>query len=239
MNEAIVHFSGGTDSTLSAAMLLESGYKVHLLTYDRKGFIGVWDYTQDNYQSLCAVYGEERIKRKIVDIDYLHRLVCYKNYFQLVARYKTAVTALTFSKLAMHFYSALYAVENKISVVADGAVPYMKMYPDQNEIISMKRLYSFYGHLGIEYQNPVFNFGEEAEGLLFEKGISSSRKVRGTEKDRQVFYVEQVLLALFLKYYLSVHGFAKYEQVMSDLYEDRLSMILSEVESGNVWKAVR
>jgi hypothetical protein len=231
--EALVHFSGGADSTLCAAFLAEKHERIHLLTYDRVSFMGS-NQTEPRFERLCRVYGRSRFVRKVVSIESLHRRICFDRYLSIAARFGLAVTALTFSKLAMHWYSCLYAIENGIHVVADGAVPYMDLYPDQNEDICLRQLRAFYGEFGVEYQNPVFSIAEQVEQMLYDKGITDQPIVRGTASDKQVTYAEQIVLALFLKYYLTTHGREKYIKVMSRLFADRLQLMKTSIRSRDV-----
>lgn len=216
-------------------MLAETCETVHLMTYDRLSFIGARDYTLDNYRRLCRIYGENRFRRHVVNIERLHKSVCYADYFKMAKRFRLSVVALTFSKLAMHWFSLSYALQNGIQIVADGAVPYMHLYPDQNREICLKPLGELYRRHGIEYRNPVYEISGEVEQRLYDRGLSDAPLTRGTEKDRQVFYAEQVILAMFIKYYTSTHGPEAYVGSLKELYADRLKMIESRLrEAGHV-----
>jgi len=223
--EAIVHFSGGSDSTYCAAAAAEKFSRVHLLTYDRISFIGARDYTLKNYQNLCRIYGAGRFERQIINVEKKHRQVCYHQYLGTAVRFKLGVTSLVFSKLAMHWASAEYARKNGIATVWDGSAPYMAMYPDQNPVIAHVGLTKFYADFGIKYETPIYGLEREVEEVLYDKGITPSPQVRGTENDFQVYYLEQVLLALFFKYYTTAHGHDSYEKMMKELYADRLNFI--------------
>jgi hypothetical protein len=229
-NEAIIHYSGGSDSTLCAALAAEEFDRVHLLTYDRLSFIGAKDYTAQNYQRLCKIYGEKKFVRRVIPIDFLHKKICYGDYFQMAREYRLAVTALAFSKLAMHWCSALYALKHSVKCVADGAVPYMDMYPDQNEAIALGKLKTFFSNFEIQYRNPVYSIHDTVETVLYDKGIMEVPEIRGTDQDKQVYYLEQVILALFIKYYMTTHGKKGYEEKMGSLYENRLAMMTKSIK---------
>lgn len=227
--ETVILFSGGSDSTLAAALELEKGRQVHLLTFNRSTFIGVHDYTQDNYRNLVRVYGENKIKREIISIDSLHRIVNYARYFQMFRKFGLATTCLCFSKIAMHWAACRYARENKISRVVDGSVPYMNLYPDQNKEIGYYNYQKFYQKFGIEYDTPVYEIADKVEQMLYDRGITRQPTVRQTEDDRQVYYLEQVLLALFVKFYQTCYNLETYEQVVGELYEERLEMVSGDL----------
>lgn len=227
---ALVHFSGGSDSTLAAAFCAERFEKVHLITYDRFSFLGARNYTLPNFQRLCRIYGEKKFARVIYPVGRWHKEICYDRYFYFARKYKLAVTSLAFCKLSMHWYSAVYCIGNGIKTVADGVVPYMDIYPDQNAAISLGRLREFYQRLGISYENPVYAIAGKVEQLLYDKGIIDTPVVRGTEEDKQVFYAEQVVFALFVKYYTGKHGKDAYEKVLSALFGEKIDFMKRTIE---------
>jgi len=227
---ALVHFSGGCDSTLTAAFYAERFAKVYLVTYDRFSFVGAKNYTKINFEKLCGIYGEDKFVRIIHPIGKLHKKICYNNYLYFVRKYKLAITGLSFSKLSMHWQSAILCLENDIKFVADGAVPYMDLYLDQNKKISIQRLVEFYKTFGITYENPVYNISENVEQMLYDKGITDTPNIRGTKDDKQIFYVEQVVFALFVKYYIQRHGRERYESIMSSLYNEKIQYMEQEIK---------
>lgn len=222
---ALVHFSGGSDSTLTAALCAERFKKVRLVTYDRFSFIGARDYTLLNFERLCRIYGREKFERIVCPIDRWHKRICYDRYVYFAGKYKLAVTSLAFCKLPMHWYSAVYCIENGIQTVADGVVPYMDLYPDQNAKISLDKLRDFYRGFNIWYENPVYKIADKVEQLLYDKGITETPHIRGSEKDKQVFYAEQVVFALFVKYYTQRHGKDIYETVLSNLFGEKIGFM--------------
>lgn len=226
---AVVHFSGGSDSTFAAATMAERCRRVHLITYDRMTFIGVRDYTEKNYRRLVRVYGEDKFVRKIIRVDDLHRRICYADYFTHLRRHGIAVASLSFSKLAMFWASARYALDNGIRYVADGSVPYMALYPDQNPRVR-ERLRDFFSEFGLVYETPAFDRAADVEDLLYAKGITTAARVRGTDQDLQIFYLEQVLLALYLKFHLTAFGRDDYQAAIERLYDDKLRWIASQVK---------
>lgn len=226
----LVHFSGGCDSTLVAAFCAEKYQKVYLVTYDRFSFIGAKDYTRVNYERLCRIYGKDKFIRIIHPVGKLHKKICYDNYLYFAWKYKLAITGLSFSKLSMHWQSSMLCLRHNITVVADGAVPYMGLYLDQNREISIKRLASFYKTFGITYENPVYTISENVEQVLYDKGITDVPRIRGTEDDKQIFYAEQVVFALFIKYYIRKHGRETYEAVMRSLYDEKMRYMEQKVK---------
>lgn len=227
-HKALVLFSGGSDSTLAAALYAEQGYEVHLVTLDRFSYVRVKNYTEHNYIKLVSIYGEKCFVRAVLNIEKWHKLLNYENYLHYARKYGLAVVALNFSKLSLHWRALAYAIENEIEVIADGAVPYMRLYLDQNQKISLGGFQELYQQFGIRHESPVWDLAEDVEQLLYDRGINKRPQVRGTDDDRQVFYAEQFVFALFAKYYCAKYGEAAYEKKMAELYSDKFEFIKKE-----------
>lgn len=225
MQKTAVLFSGGSDSTLAAALEAENENFVHLLTFKRTGFIGTTNYTQKNFNNLRRIYGNRILTHEVIAIDHMHKTVCYAEYFKLLWQFGLAATSLCFSKIAMHWATAVYCQKNQINRVVDGSTSYMHMYPDQNQVIAHDNLKLFYQKLGITYETPVFNL-TAVEQKLYDRGITTQPQVRGTKDDLQVYYLEQVLLALFFKFYLTHRTMKQYEETLEKIYKNRLNLIL-------------
>lgn len=214
-DNAVLLYSGGTDSTLSAVLLLEKVNTVHLLTFSRKGIFSAQN-AELNAKKLMNKY-PGRFVHKIIDVDKLFAFISYENYFRNLFRYGFFnLTTCGLCKLAMHLRAAIYCIDNQIDEIADGANNGMYMFPDQQRGY-LDLLKEYYSKIGINYENPVFDFDapsdidfvdrfrlEEIPGLkdydqstkesrkkttgykLYELGIMPSENVKGTEMDRRM-----------------------------------------------------
>lgn len=230
-NESVlVHFSGGSDSTLTAALCVEQFNKVYLITYNRASFIGIKD-AKENFNKLCEVYGEDKFHRiENYPIGEWYKKLIYRDYFKTAIKYGTAVTCPCGPcKLSFHWHSIIYCINHGIKTVADGTVPYMDLYPDQNRKIIGENLQDFYEEFGINYLNPVYGIAEEVEQRLYDKGIFDAPLVRGSKKDKQVYCAEQVLFAFFVKYFHRKHGKEKYEKTLRYLYKEKMEYMKETV----------
>lgn len=223
--DAAILFSGGSDSTLAAAFFAERFGRVHLITLDRFSFIGARKYTLPNYERLSRTYGRQKFERAVLPVGRLHKAISYHDYLGTLRRHGRATAGLFFSKIAMHARVAAYCLEHGIKTTGDGMVPYMGLYPDQNRVIAIDAVRNFYAAFGIQYENPVWAVAEDVEQLLYDKGITNQPRVRGGEDDKQVFYAEQVLFALFAKYMTTKYGKDGYEQRLKPVFEDRLTWV--------------
>ncbi|QDK40068.1 hypothetical protein DOM21_01060 [Bacteriovorax stolpii] len=175
-------FSGGTDSTLTAAMLQENFEKVHLVTYDRFGFHAT-DNTAVQTKALKEKYGEERFVHTFLNVDKLFQHVSYENYFENIKKHGLFnLSTCGLCKLSMHVRTIKYCIDNEVYFVADGANQAMTMEPAQMKpvIDEMKRMYA---HFGITYFNPVFEMDGPEDKDFINK---SNAKLLARESDYSV-----------------------------------------------------
>jgi hypothetical protein len=229
MKKALVLYSGGSDSTWLTYKLAQEYQTIHLLTLDRKTFFKAKVYTQERAGNLIKYFGASRIQHHILPIDDLHNKVCFENYWQNLTRYGSLMASLTFSKLSMHWAALKYAKEHGITDIFDGGTNYMNMYPDQNINIGFNNYQKFYQHFGMSYAQPLYEKNLDVEENLYQVGLNPHKKIRGTADDKQVYYLEQALLAHFLNYYLTRHGWTQYEEKMEQLYATKIEYIKRQI----------
>ena len=156
-NETVIMFSGGTDSTLAAALEAKKFDRVHLLTYDRFGLFSVGN-SQLNVQKLKDKFGQDKFISHIVKIDKLTEYVFYERYLHNLWRHGFFLLSICgLCKLAMHIRTLIFCIDNDIGNVSDGANQGMYLFPEQTETI-IEELKKLYDKFGITYNNPVFNY---------------------------------------------------------------------------------
>lgn len=161
-------FSGGTDSTLTSAMLEKSFKKIHLITYNRFGFHAT-DNTAVQAQMLKDKFGEERFVHDILNVDKLFKHISYERYLKNLKEFGFFnLSTCGLCKLSMHVRTIIYCKENDIKFVADGANQAMSMFPAQmgGVIDELKKMYE---HFGLVYFNPVFEMDGPADKGFIEK----------------------------------------------------------------------
>lgn len=175
-------FSGGTDSTLTAAMLQENFETVHLITYDRFGFHST-DNTAVQTEALKEKFGKDRFIHTFLNVDKLFEHISYENYFSNIKKHGLFnLSTCGLCKLSMHVRTIKYCIDNEVYFVADGANQAMTMEPAQMKpvIDEMKRMYA---HFGITYFNPVFDMdGPEDKEFI----NTSNAKLLARESDYSV-----------------------------------------------------
>lgn len=156
-NEAVLLYSGGTDSTLAACLLAEKFDKVRLITFKRFGLFAAGN-SGTNVGKLKARYGNERFSHEILPVDAIFHKVSYDRYFTNLFKYGFfLLSTCGLCKLAMHVRVLIYCLEHGVCHVSDGANKGMNLFPDQQPgFIGMIR--GMYAKFGIDYSNPVFEF---------------------------------------------------------------------------------
>jgi hypothetical protein len=228
-SSALLLYSGGSDSTWLAYKLAQEYRQVYLLTLDRRTFFKAKTYTQERAGNLIKYFGSSRVEHHVISIDDLHSEICFDKYFENLKRYGSLMASLSFSKLSMHWAALRFARLFNIQHVFDGGTNYMNMYPDQNKNIGHKNYLKLYQEFGIQYEQPLYEDNLNVEENLYLVGLNSTKKVRGTADDKQVYYLEQALLAHFLNFYLTRHSWDQYEEQMEMLYADKVEYIKRQI----------
>lgn len=157
LNETATLFSGGTDSTLTAALMAEKYDKIHLITYDRFAFSSVTN-PKINVKKLQDKYGKDKFEFHIIKVEKLTRFVFYERYLHNIRKHGFfLLTICGLCKLAMHMRTVIFCLENKIPNVCDGANQGMHLFPAQMANV-IKEYGDMYTRFGITYTNPVFKY---------------------------------------------------------------------------------
>lgn len=186
LNETALLYSGGTDSTLAAAIAAEQFDKIHLITYKRFGLFSVTNPLA-NVKKLQRRLGRDKFTHTIMPIDKLFKSVSYENFMINLAKYGFfLLSTCGICKLSMHVRTLIYCLQNNISSVSDGANQGMLFFPDQmNSVIEETK--KMYAKFGINYFNPVFKF-EGPQDIEFADRLHFERIPLLKEEKDQAYY---------------------------------------------------
>lgn len=181
--EAVILYSGGTDSTCAASLIAQQFDRIHLLTYKRLGLFSV-DNVKINVERLKRKFGEEKFIHSLFLIDTIFKEVSYNRYWHYFRKYGFfLLSTCGLCKLAMHVRTILYCRDNNIKFVFDGAHKGMEYSSDQmREVMDeFKKMYVCYG---IEYNSPVYEFDSpDGIGWIDKLGLEVKTIFNDAERD--------------------------------------------------------
>lgn len=154
--QAVLLFSGGTDSTAAAILLSRDFDHLHLLTYTHSGSFAP-EKSGINVAKLQKRFSN-RFSHLILNTDRLFKKLTYLDYARMVKRFGVlTLSTCGMCKLAMHVRTLLYCLDHGVKTVADGSNRNMSFFPAQMpEVCALIR--GLYKTFGIEYTTPVFDF---------------------------------------------------------------------------------
>lgn len=244
-DEVSILFSGGSDSTLTAALMCEQFDKVYLLTFFHSGIPNI-ERTKINANRLALKYGKDRINQILIDIEEVFKKIYYMNYFEDLKKYKTFMVSCSCDacQLAMHTMTIIYNIKNKIRFTCDG-------YKAEKEHIysfmskdGIKEIRKFYSNFGLEYQNPVYNI-IRTDWVLYEMGITTNKNVKfpneGLNFSTQHHCHNGILVNAFLMgYYNPMYGNETAREISINYWREKVELskqiICETVESIDVIK---
>lgn len=223
-NGAAILFSGGADSTLAACRLAEVFPVVHLITYQRKGFIE--KISTPRVDRMRAVYPRTTFLQHRINYERIYEDVEGYQRFRNMWHYGQ-LTGVPCGpcKVAMHWRNLVFCKEHDVGWAADGAAAGNEWFAEQNPRILVDNLRELYGEFGVSLLHPVFYEGLSTEHGLYELGIVDTPKVKRTREDKQVVCSQQIMLAMYMRKYLETHTFEEYEEMSRRYLEGKLDHV--------------
>jgi hypothetical protein len=175
---AAVLFSGGTDSTLAAAQMLEECDRVTLLTFD-PGYLYFLGRTRVHAEKLAGKFGSDRVEHLIIDIrDYINEILGSDVKGDL-GEYGFNMTSLVClgCRLSMHACAIVWCIQNQVPYLVDGSIRAQSTIPEQMESV-IRRNRRFYSEkYGIHHFSPIYE-ESGSDRRLEELGIADKRRLK-------------------------------------------------------------
>lgn len=147
-------FSGGLDSTLAAAQLLEAGApRVHLLTFCN-GFCVKVENSRVHVDELQSMYGADRVLHQITYVtDIFEEL--RRPLMNLIREYESTLVFDLCCRLSFETAALIYCVNNGVERVACGTnMDQGRLFLERPEYLEV--VTDYFAEYGIEYFTPVY-----------------------------------------------------------------------------------
>ena len=175
---AAVLFSGGTDSTLAAAQMLEECDRVTLLTFD-PGYLYFLGRTRVHADKLVAKFGADRVEHLIIDIrDFIGQILGSDVKGDL-GEYGLNMTSLVClgCRLSMHAYAIVWCIQNQVPYLVDGSIRAQSTIPEQMESVIRRNRRFYSEEYGIHHFSPIYE-ESDSDRRLEELGIADKRRLK-------------------------------------------------------------
>ncbi len=175
---AAVLFSGGSDSTLAAALMLDEGRDVTLLTFD-PGFVLFIDNSRKNAQRLQEIYPDRRIEHEIIDNKAAtHRLLWSRMGQDLRDfGFNNNVLICLGCRMAMHARAVSHMLEHGIPYLVDGSIADQSTVPEQLPSVLERHREFYRREFGIHHRSPIYE-ESRSDNRLAEKGMEGQRNLK-------------------------------------------------------------
>ncbi len=177
-DHAAVLFSGGSDSTLAAAQMLDEFDRVTLLTF-QPGFLLFIENTRVHARKLEQVFGSKRVRHEIISIKDTISDVLGANVMADLNEYGFNMASLVClgCRLSMHAVAIAWCLENKVPYLADGSIRAQSTIPEQMETVIRRNRRFYSEEYGIRHFSPIYE-ESESDRRLEELGIADKNKLK-------------------------------------------------------------
>jgi len=165
-------FSGGLDTTLAAARLLESGdvERLHLLTFCNGFCVGV-GHSGFHVGELRRIHGADRVLHEIIYVTEIFEEL-RSPVLDLVRKWGSTLAVDLCCRLSFETAAIIYCINNGIADLCDGTnIDQGRLFLEKPEYLRVSREY--FAEHGIHYFSPVY--GREGG----RKGRMDALKQRG------------------------------------------------------------
>lgn len=176
--EVLVLYSGGSDSTLAAALACIRFKKVHLLTC-RTSMMYNLQKAKANVTPLQQKFGKDKLIHKFLDSDEMFKTIYYNAYRSDMRKFGAYLSACVCAacSLSWHVTAIIHCLKNNIDLVWDGERDEdPPIWAEQMKPI-LERVKKLYKNYGVMYENPVYEV-DRTDNKLFELGVTKERNVK-------------------------------------------------------------
>ena len=232
-----VLFSGGSDSTLTAALLAKDFKNIHLLTFKFSGIV-LPEKSSVNAMRLKNFFKNTNFLHKIIDVDKYFKNFYYEKFFTYFKKYGLYVENICVAcKMAMITGAIEYAFQNQIFTIASGANKRSRfVFADQMEpnITLLRKILKNYG---FEYLTPVYEI-ERSDWELYKMGITPVKDIKYPSpiayKNQPGCYYGKMHSIYVHGYFFPIYGRKKFLQVACKHFKDKIEILKTFLEKFKI-----
>lgn len=153
--ELVMMFTGGVDTTLAAARLMDAGEvdRLHLLTFCN-GICVCVDHSKVHAVELAKKYGEDKIIHKIIYVTEMFAKI-RDPLKDLIHQYNSTLVFDLCCRLSMETAAIMYALDHGIAEICDGTnIDQGELFLERPEYMRVSKEY--FASFGIRYFSPVY-----------------------------------------------------------------------------------
>ena len=175
---AAVLFSGGSDSTLAAAQILDECDRITLLTFD-PGYLLFLENTRVHAKKLKEVFGADRVEHQIIDIRHFIKDILGGDIPGDVSEYGFNLSSLVClgCRLSMHAFAIVWCIRNEVPYLVDGSIRAQSTIPEQMESVIRRNRRFYSENYGIHHFSPIYE-EDESDRRLEELGIADKARLK-------------------------------------------------------------
>ena len=175
---AAVLFSGGTDSTLAAAQMLDECDRVTLLTFD-PGYLLFLGNTRVHARKLAERFGADRVEHLILDIRPFIKKILGVDVAGDLREFGFNMSSLVClgCRLSMHAFAIAWCLEHQVPYLADGSIRAQSTIPEQMESVIRRNRRFYSQEYGIRHFSPIYE-ESESDRRLDELGIAGKKRLK-------------------------------------------------------------
>jgi hypothetical protein len=172
-SEVCIQFTGGKDSTLLAALMVERFKKVHLLSFNNPLIVDL-DKVSLNVGKLKRLYGKNKFEHTVIDNESFLKHLYTSKWYHDIRKYKTysANNVCSSCRLSMISHTIIYCMQNGIEFVRDGAN--RTGFDLSQQEWSLDVIKNFYKEFNIDYDCSLYNSSRNDIDLL-KQGLYSEK----------------------------------------------------------------
>jgi hypothetical protein len=180
--ELVMMFTGGVDTTLAAARIMDANQcdRLHLLTFCNGICIKV-ENSRVHADELKEMYGADRIHHEIIYVTEIFKKI-RSPLRELIREYNSTLVFDLCCRLSMESAAIMYSLDNGLSAICDGTnIDQGRLFLERPEYLRVSKEY--FASFGIEYFSPVYKkmggrLGRREE--LIQRGFTMGPKILET-----------------------------------------------------------